>query len=86
MKFTKKTVNAQGLQEIKTFLADNHKKGDEHFNKEILKAWASDAEFQLAEGNPPTIEIKAYDSVHGCTQEYTISDQGLDSEIIEIEE
>lgn len=72
------TVNEHGLQEIKEFLADNHKKGGDHFDRDMLIAWAADAEFQLAEGNPPMIEIKSWDSVHGRTQEYTISDAGID--------
>jgi hypothetical protein len=44
----------------------------------MLNAWASDAEFQMGEGNPPSIEIKAWDSMNGCTQEYTISEAGID--------
>lgn len=71
-------VNAIGLQEIKTFLAANHKKGGDHFTRDMLQAWAADAEFQLSEGNPATIEIKSWDSIHGCAQEYRISDAGLD--------
>jgi hypothetical protein len=86
MQVTTYTVNEQGLNEIKEFLADNHKKGGDHFDRGMLLAWAADAEFQLAEGNPATIEIKARDSIHGRTQEFTISDAGLDAETVEIDE
>jgi hypothetical protein len=86
MKTINYTVNEQGLSEIKEFLADNHKKGGDHFGHDMLLAWAADAEFQLAEGNPATIEIKSWDSIHGRTQEFTISDSGLDAETVEIEE
>lgn len=80
------TVNEQGLNEIKEFLAVNHKKGGEYFTRDMLIAWAADAEFQLSEGNPATIEIKSWDSVRGAAIEYTISDAGLDAETIEIDE
>lgn len=45
----------------------------------MLQAWAQEAEFQLGEGNPATIEIKSWNSIHGYTQEYRISDAGLDA-------
>lgn len=83
--YTQVSVNAQGKKEILNFLAENHKKGGDHFTDEMLNAWAADAEFQIYEGNPASIEIMAFDSVHGRTQEFTISDAGLDREEIEIE-
>lgn len=86
MKITTYTVNEQGLSEIKEFLAANHKKGGDHFDREMLEAWAQEAEFQLGEGNPASIEIKAYESIHGRTQEYTISDAGLDAHTEEIDD
>lgn len=52
----------------------------------MLQAWAADAEFQLSEGNPAIIEIRAHDCIHGNTMEYRISDAGLDAETIEIDE
>ena len=76
------TVNAAGLAEIQEFLADNHKLGGDHFTADMLRAWAADAEFQLAEGNSPTIEIKSRDTLSGHTETYTISDAGLDAEIV----
>ena len=86
MQVTTYTVNEQGLNEIKKFLAANHKKGGDHFDRDMLLAWAADAEFQLAEGNPATIEIKSWDSIHGYTQEYCISDAGLDAQVVEVDE
>jgi len=86
MQVTYYTVNEQGLKEIKEFLADNHKKGGAHFDRDMLLAWAADAEAQLGEGNPARIEIMSADSIDGRTVEFTISDSGLDAETVEIEE
>ena len=79
-------VNSAGLAEIQEFLAENHKHGGAHFTADMLGAWAADAEFQLAEGNSPTIEISSRDSVSGHTETYTISDAGLEAEIVVDEE
>ena len=81
-----RTVNATGLAEIQEFLADSHKLGGDHFTSDMLRAWAADAEFSLAEGNGAAIEISSRDSVSGRTETYTISDAGLDAEIVADEE
>lgn len=86
MKIKQYTVNSKGLKEIHRFLAENHKKGGDHFDEEMLRAWARSAEFQLSEGNSASIEIRSSDSVSGHTENMTISDEGLDCEEIEIEE
>lgn len=70
-------VNATGMQEIRKFLAANHKLGGDHFTDVMLHAWASAAEYQAAEGNPPSIEIKSADAIDGHAIEYTISPEGL---------
>jgi len=80
------SVNENGLQQIADFLAENHKKGAKYFTRDVLRAWAADAEFSLAEGNDAAIEIKSWDSIHGYTQTFTISDEGVDIELIELEE
>jgi len=81
------TVNANGLAQIAKFLRNNHKKGEMIAdNADMLRAWAQDAEFQLGAGNPASIEIRSYDSVHGYAQTFDISDEGLDAEEIEIDE
>ncbi len=79
MQATIHTVNAAGLAEIAAFLADNHVKGGDHFTADMLRAWAADAEFQLAEGNSATVEIRASDTVSGHAETYTVSDEGIDS-------
>ena len=81
-----KTVNAVGLAEIAAFLAENHKLGGEHFTPDMLRAWAADAEFSLAEGNGAVIELTARDSMRGVTQTFEISVSGLDSQAVEVEE
>jgi hypothetical protein len=81
--FINREVNETGLREIKEFLARNHKKGGDYFTRDMLQAWAEQAEFQMREGNPPSIEIRAYESVHGYTQEYTISDEGITTTEVE---
>ena len=81
-----KTVNAVGLAEIAAFLAENHKLGGEHFTPDMLRAWAADAEFSLAEGNGAVIELTARDSMRGVTQTFEISVSGLDIQAVEIEE
>ena len=81
-----KTINTNGLKEIHVFLASNHKHGSDHFNDAMLRAWAVDAEFSLAEGNDASIEIKATDSIHGRTQTFTVSDAGIDAQMVEIDE
>lgn len=84
--FTQYSINSVGKKEIREFLASNHKMGGDHFDDSMISAWAADAEFQLAEGSPASIEIRAFDAVSGHTETFTISDAGLDAEQIEIEE
>lgn len=86
MQATIKTVNAAGLAEIAAFLAKNHKLGGDHFTSDMLRAWAADAEFSLSEGNGAVIELASRDSVHGVTQTFEISADGLDSKNVEIDE
>lgn len=65
MQATIRTINAAGIREIAEFLAARHKLGADNFTAAMLSAWAADAEFQMSEGNTPTIEIRAADSVSG---------------------
>jgi hypothetical protein len=71
-------VNDAGLAEIHSFLAEHHKLGGDHFTPDMLRAWANDAEFQLAEGNRASIEIRSLDSVSGHTENFTVSDAGIE--------
>lgn len=84
--YDNRTVNQTGLNEIAEFLAAHHKLGRDHFSDDMLRAWAADAEFQISEGNDATIEIKSWDSISGHTETFRVSDAGIDSEIIEIDE
>jgi hypothetical protein len=46
----------------------------------MLRAWAADAEFQLAEGNDSFIEIWSFDTISGHTETFSISDAGIDAD------
>ena len=85
MQYTNRSINDAGLAEIHAFLAAHHKLGGAHFDRDMLRAWAADAERQLSEGNGPTIEIKSWDSTSGHTEELTISAEGIDTEYIDID-
>ena len=75
-----KDVNNIGIAEIAEFLRAHHKNGARIADSaELLNGWAAEAEFQLAEGNPPCIEIRSRDSVHGYTVEFTIPECGIDT-------
>jgi hypothetical protein len=78
-------INATGKQEILEFLVQNHKLANK-LNDENINAWARDAENQLSMGNPPSIEIRSWESVHGYTQEYTVSEGGVDFQEFDIED
>jgi len=78
-------INPIGKQEILGFLLQNHKLGDK-LNDENINAWARDAENQLSIGNPPSIEILSWESVHGYTQVFTVSESGVDFQEFDIEE
>ncbi len=72
----RREINDAGAQEILAFLQASHKRGAALGDKE-LAAWVADADFQLAEGNTPSIEVRAADSVHGHACTYTVSDAGV---------
>lgn len=84
MVYTHRTVNAQGLAEIQEFLYANHKQGKA--SQDGLHAWAADAEFQMGEGNPPCIELKAHESNSGRVIEFEISPAGIDTRVIHDDE
>jgi hypothetical protein len=86
MSYTTRTVNAQGLAEIRAILAANHKLGGEHFTDSMIQAWANEAQFQLDEGNEASIEIKSRDHISGHTQEFRLSDAAIDTQTVEGED
>lgn len=77
-----KSINDTGLGEIHAFLAERHVKGGDHFTRDMLRAWAADAEYQLGIGNDASIEIKSWDAVSGRTETFTVSDAGVDTETL----
>lgn len=85
--YTQRTVNANGIAQIAKFLLENAKRGkDITVTPSMLRAWADQAEFSLSEGNDAGIELRSFESIHGRTQTFTISDEGLDSTEVEIDE
>ena len=87
--YTNRTVNDNGIEQIREFLIENHKNPERFEGAEalpMLHAWARDAEFQMGEGNTPTIEIKSFNSIHGRTQQFEIGNEGIDSQEVEIDE
>ena len=72
------TVNEAGLNQIKKFLAAHHKQSGDHFTREMLQAWAADAEFSLTEGNGASIEIRSWDSSNNRAETFTVSPEGLE--------
>ncbi len=81
-----RAINAAGLAEIRAILAENHKLGGGHFTDSMIRAWAEEVEFQLAEGNGATFEIKSWAHVMGWTQEFHLTDAAIETQMVEIEE
>lgn len=83
------TINQNGLIEIAEFLGRRFKKavisgeGAGYFDDSMLAAWAAEAEFQLAEGNPPSIEISGFDSVSGNPETFEVSPEGVDTNYVD---
>lgn len=77
-----KYINNQGIAEIQEFLIRHHRLADRFradcpMSKDMLLAWAMDAEFHMSQGNPPSIEIRSFDTLDGMTRTYTISQDGI---------
>lgn len=85
--YTNYTVNANGITQIAEFLKKYHKTGALLSEvKDSLNAYAADVEFSLNEGNDASFEISASNSVNKWTELCTITPDGLDAEVIEIDE
>lgn len=82
MQIELKSVNTAGLEEIRAFLVQHHRRGED-MTDDMIRAWARDAEFQMGEGNPPTIEIRAWDSLSGAAVEFRVSPAGIDTELVD---
>lgn len=85
--FTQKIVNTNGIAQIAEFLKKFHKNGEMLSEVESsLNAYASDVEFSLGEGNGASFEIKGSSSTSGCPVVCTLTEQGLYSIEVEIDE
>lgn len=80
-----KTVNETGLMHIRDFLIDRSQYGSayEIFDKHDLglRKFASEAEFQMSIGNPPEIELKAYETKSHRVETFEIPKEGIDPNI-----
>lgn len=84
---TIQSINDNGIAQIAAWLLVNHKLGKRiSQDPAMLRAWAADAEFSLREGNDAGVEIRRWDSIHGRTQTFTVSAEGINSTEIEINE
>lgn len=83
MKIEIRTINAVGLSEIAAFLAEFS--NIKNPGAEQLAAFAQDAEFHLAAGNGPCIELPARNSISRVPVIFTISAAGVNTEFIDIE-
>jgi hypothetical protein len=85
MKIYTYTINKNGSDQIKRFLSEYHKRG-KYIDNQMINHWVQAAEYQLAEGNSASIEIRASDSRTGRTEIYTITMDGIDCEEVETDE
>lgn len=76
-------VNPAGMEKIKHFMLENHKRPEEVATERALERWAADAEVSadINEG-AAKIEIPASDSVPGYAVELDLDEPYLDVEII----
>lgn len=69
-----KKLTSQAAIEITQIIRDNQINGEAiAADSRAIEARLQEAEFQLAEGNSASIEIKARDSVHGVAQDIELS-------------
>lgn len=85
-KITTYITNENGLSQIHAHLSSLHKLGGDHFTRDMLLAWAADAERNMNDAGQPAFEISAWDSVSGRTELCRITDDGFDKEETNIED
>jgi hypothetical protein len=69
-----KKLTSQAAIEVAQIIRANQINGEAlSTDARAIEARLSEAEFQLGEGNPASIEIKARDSVHGVVQDIELS-------------
>lgn len=86
MKITTYTINTAGLAQIHAHLASSHKLGGDHFTKDMLLAWAEDAERNMNDDGRGEFEIRAWDSVSGHTELCRITEEGFDAVVSDLED
>jgi hypothetical protein len=78
-----KTVNAQGLKEIRIYLADLHKQ--ETFTDAQVSQFAAEIADSLNEGGYPSFVIAANESKSGVEEVCVIDDEGYDIEYFDLD-
>lgn len=73
-----KTINEKGLAAIAKWLAEKHKRPKDVVFR--VNMWAEEAEQSMLNGNPPLIEIRAWDAVSGHTECFRVPDECIDEE------
>lgn len=71
-------LNENGEAQVRDFILAHRKNIDYLMHSERL-AYSNDVDFQLAEGNPPTVEIPALYSRSGVPVTYTVTAEGVDT-------
>lgn len=74
------TINEQGLDEIKRFLATYHRLGADNLTLAQMEDWAYEAAQAYEATGEAAIELKAWDCVLGCPKELVLNEAGLDFE------
>ena len=74
------TINEQGLEEIKRFLATYHVAGADSLTLSQLEDWAYDAEQSYADTGVAAIALKPWDCVLGVAKELQLNESGINLE------
>jgi len=76
-------VNPAGVEVIKQFLLENHKRPEEATTDSALSAWAADAAAcaDINDGEV-IVEIPAVDCVHGYAVELNLAESCLDVDVV----
>jgi hypothetical protein len=78
-----KTVNAQGLKEIRGYLSDLHKQ--ETFTDAQVSQFAAEIADSLNAGGYPSFVIAAHESKSGVEEVCIIDDEGYDIEYFDMD-
>lgn len=75
-------INENGMNQIADALGSYHKLGRAHFTRNMLEAWATEAENNFNDGKGCQFEIRATDSALGRAVEVAITADGYDVETV----